>query len=434
MKNSNRQLSALITASFILMSGCAHVNVNDDADDLPVNPDDFTTSINYDDLQHCSFNEEDFGTDYNGYSFRIMSQVLSHSGNDENVMISPASIMFAMDLAAAGANGNTLAQMTDLFSEGADPLEQQAFAASMMDRINSSQGVEFSCANAIWTNSSIMTTGLNPAYQDYVDEYFHAEADEEPFSMDTVVEINGWIDEHTNGMIDHVLDELEEDAAAVLVNAIAFEGSWAEAYEDYQVQPMTFTTSQGNDIDVDMLCGDSYYYYETAEATGFIQSYEGGDYALLVMLPTDESISANEFLADFTVEDYNEFLESRTSDYDVYTRLPEFSYDYTTGLNNVLEELGVVDAFSSTDADFTGVGIARDDRNLYIGQVLHKTHIELDRNGTRAAAVTVIVMDAASACLPEETETRYVYCDRPFAYAIVDTSTMNPIFLGTYNG
>lgn len=434
MKNFTKQLTAIMMASLMLMSGCVRTTRNDDDNDLPVNPDDFTTSINYDDLENCSYNEENFESDFNDYSFRLMSQVLSHEGATENIMISPASIMFAMDLAAAGANGDTLTQITDLFSEGADPLEQQAFAASMMDRINSSEDVEFTCANAIWTNQDIMTTGLNPDYQNYVNEYFHAEATEEPFSMATVNEINEWIDEHTNGMIDHVLDELEPSAATVLVNAIAFEGAWEEAYEDYQVQPMTFTTADGNEMDVDMLCGDSYYYFENAEATGFINYYEGGQYAMLVMLPTDETASANEFLADFSAEDYAEFVASRTSDYDVYTRLPEFSYDYTTGLNTVLKELGVVDAFDDDNADFTGIGIARDDINLCIGSVLHKTHIEVDRDGTRAAAVTVIVMDGATACAPEEVETRYVYCDRPFAYAIVDTQTMNPIFLGTYNG
>lgn len=435
MKNFTKQLTAIMMASLMLMSGCARTTRNDDdVNELPVNPDDFTTTIDYEDLDRCSYDEDSFESDYNGYSFRLMSQVLANTGADQNVMISPASIMFAMDLAAAGANGDTLTQITDLFSEGADPLQQQAFAASMMDRINSSEDVVFTCANAIWTNQDIMTTGLNPDYQDYVDEYFHAEATQEPFSMDTVVEINSWIDEHTNGMIDHVLDELESNAAAVLVNAIAFEGAWEEAYEDYQVQPMTFTTSTGEEIDVDMLCDDSYYYYESSEATGFIRTYEGGEYALLVMLPTDESISANEFLANFSDEDYNEFIASRTSEYDVYTRLPEFTYDYDVTLNETLRELGVVDAFSDSAADFTGIGITEGDRNLYIGRVLHKTHIELDRNGTRAAAVTVIVMDAANACLPEETETRYVYCDRPFAYAIVDTETMNPIFLGTYNG
>ena len=161
--------------------------------------------------------------------------------------------------------------------------------------------------------------------------------------------------------------------------------------------------------------------------------YEGGEYALLVMLPSDENVSANEFLSDFTYEDYEEFVNSISYDYEVYTRIPEFDYDYDITLNNVLYNLGVEDAFSDTDADFTGIGFADSGNNIYISRVLHKTHIELDREGTRAAAATVILMDEACA-MPVENEIRYVYCDRPFAYAIVETDTMNPMFIGTYNG
>lgn len=439
MKNFTKRITTLVMASAFLLSGCSvnQIRRSDDDDnrsELPIDPDAFNTTIDYEDLQNCSYNAQDFNSDYTDYSFRLMSQFLEQEGSDTNVMISPASIMFAMDLAAAGANGDTLTEITNLFSEGADPMEQQAFAAAMMDRINSSDDVEFHTANAIWTNQLRMSSGLNPEYQDYIEEYFDAEADQEVFSMDTVEEINSWIDEHTNGMIDHVLDELEPEAAAVLVNTIVFEGPWAEAYEDYQVQQMTFTTSTGSETEVQMLCDSSHYFYENEEATGFIRYYEGGQYALLVMLPTDESISANEFLADFSAEDYNEFISNRTDEYDVYTRIPEFEYDYISNINGILQDLGVQAAFDSENADFTGIGLCDNGNRLSIGSVLHKTHIELDCDGTRAAAATVIVMDGATAVAPEEVETRYVYCDRPFAYAIVDSSNMNPIFLGTYNG
>ncbi|MBR1797698.1 MAG: serpin family protein [Clostridiales bacterium] len=436
MRNTTTKITALLMASVIMMSGCQGRNNSrrSTREEKPSDPEMFNTTIDYEDLDRVSFNEQDFNSDYNSYSFRLMSQVLSGEDSDANVMVSPASIMFAMDLAAAGANGDTLTQITDLYAEGSDPQEQQAFAAAMMNRINASEDVVFNTANAIWTNDNRMSSGLNPDYQDYVEEYFDAQANQEAFSMDTVNEINSWIEENTNGMIDHVLDDLEPEAIAVLVNAIAFEGNWAEAYEDYQVQTMSFTTASGEDIDVDMLCDETSVYYESDKATGFIKYYEGGQYAFLTMLPSDESISANEFLSGFTAEDYNDFINSRTYEYQVYTRLPEFDYDYDTNLNRVLMSLGVTEAFDEDNADFTGIGFADDGGNIFIGRVLHNTHIELDRNGTRAAAATTIVMLDGTACLPDEEMIRYVYCDRPFAYAIVDTETMNPIFLGTYNG
>ena len=433
MTTFTKKLTAMMIASMMVLSGCSMVT-SDEEDQFPTDPDLFNTSIDYDELSRCSYEADDFVSDYNDYSFRLMSQVLSAEDSNRNVMVSPASIMFAMDLAAAGSNGNTLSQITNLFSDGADPLEQQAFAADMMNRINSSEGVSFSCANAVWTNRLRMSSGLNPEYQEYIEDNFDSEAIAEEFNAQTVDEINSWIEDHTSGMIDHVLDELRPQTVAVLVNAIAFEGDWEVSYEDWQVNEMTFTTSMGDEIDVDMLCSDSEYYFENDVATGFIKEYAGGEYALLVMLPTDESISANEFLADFTADDYNSFIASRTSEYDVYTQIPEFDYDYDTSLSDALVALGVVDAFDEDLADFTGIGVADSGNNIFISQVLHNTHIELNREGTSAAAATVIVMEDVASAPIEMNESRYVYCDRPFAYAIVDTETMNPMFIGTYNG
>ena len=434
MKNITKKITALMMATALLSTACARQTthrqeVNNRNSDI-----EFNTAIDYSELEQCSYEENQFSEDYNAYSFELMSQVLANEASDSNVMISPASIMFALDMTSAGANGETLRQIVDLFSEGADPLEQHAFAADMMNRINDSEGVEFSCANAVWANETFLSSGFNPDYEDYIQEYFNAEINEEAFGPSTVSEINDWVDEHTSGMIDKVLDQIDPETAAVLVNPIAFEGEWASQYEDYEVNEMDFTNADGQTSTVQMLCRTENFYFENAEATGFINYYEGGQYAFLVMLPTDESISANEFLMNFDGDDYAEFVSSRTNEYDVYTRLPEFEYDYDTNLNDVLEALGVETAFDEDDADFSGIAIPDNGLNLCISDVIHKTHIELDRNGTRAAAVTVVLMDVAGCPMPDETQIREVYCDRPFAYAIVDTSTMNPIFLGTYNG
>ena len=443
MKKSSIKITAALIASAVLFSACTDTSSgrrnrrdrddDDDESEVVFTPDDFNTTLDYSELDQCSYSEENMNTDYHSYSFDLMRQVLAQEERDANVMISPASVMFALDVCAAGANGDTLSQITNLFSEGADPLEQQAFASDLMTRLNESQDVEFSVANAIWSNSDMLASGINPDYADFIDEYYDAEAVAEPFSMSTVEEINNWIDDKTDGMIDRVLEEINPDAAFIIANAIAFEGQWADPYLDHQVNTDTFTTASGDQIDVQMMNGSEYFYYESDKATGFFKYYSGGQFALVVMLPTDETISANEFLENFSAEDYEEFISSRTTDYDVYTKLPEFTYDYDTLLNQPLVEMGATAPFSYEDADFTGIGIPDNDENVFISRVIHKTHIELDRNGTRAAAATVVEM-AAGCALDPDPAIRYVYCDRPFAYAIVDTANNNPIFIGTYNG
>jgi Serine protease inhibitor len=124
MKNISQTISTVLIASMILASGC--FDVKSAQDQHPTDPDIFNPGINYEDLETCSYSEDDFASDYQDYSFRLVSSVLANDDTNTNVMVSPASIMFAMDLAASGANGDTLTQITDLFSEGADPLEQQA--------------------------------------------------------------------------------------------------------------------------------------------------------------------------------------------------------------------------------------------------------------------------------------------------------------------
>ena len=434
MKRYTFKAAAAVLSLGLLLSGCGIDNSGSkrNKEDSDSKDADFVTSVDYEDIETVSFDQDSMSNEYNSYSFELMSQVLSRESNDTNVMVSPASVMFALDMCSAGANGDTLDQIINLFADGADAPAQHAFAAAMMERINSSQDIEFSCANAVWVNSARMSSGLNPDYEDYIEDYFDAEITAEDFDSNTVNEINEWVDDNTDGMIDRVLDELEQQTVSVLVNAIAFDGNWLDPYEEDQVRREDFTTSSGDVITVDMLNGTEELYYETDRATGFLKYYDGWQYALIVMLPVDESLSANEFLAGFTGDDFSEFINSGTYEYDVYTKIPEFDYDFDTNLNAVLSDLGVTDAFDEDLADFRGIGLPDSGGNIFIGKVIHKTHIELDRSGTRAAAATAVVMYDAACEAPAEF--REVYCDRPFAYAIVDTESMNPIFIGTYNG
>ena len=171
-------------------------------------------------------------------------------------------------------------------------------------------------------------------------------------------------------------------------------------------------------------------YYESDKATGFVKFYKGGDFAFLAILPTDETISANEFAKNFTAEDYEEFITSITFDYVVISKMPEFETDFNIEMNDTIEGLGADTVFDPDAADFSG--IAGDPGDLYISKIIHKTHIEIDRNGTRAAAATAGFLSGSgeNQVIPEY---RYVECDRPFVYAIVDVKTMAPVFIGTVN-
>ena len=172
------------------------------------------------------------------------------------------------------------------------------------------------------------------------------------------------------------------------------------------------------------------YYYESDKATGFSKLYDGGKYKFVAILPKDEKSDANTFMAGFTPEDYSKFIGSATREYEVHSKIPKFKNEYDVILNDALKDLGINDAFDPGKADFTG--IAHTEENMFISQVLHKTFIELDEKGTKAAAATAITMGTASAEAPMK-KMKEVICDRPFAYMIVDCENDKPVFIGTVN-
>ena len=131
--------------------------------------------INFKDVEKTDYDQKLMDQEYRRYCFGILSQTIKDRGTGENVMISPASIMMALDMVAAGAKGDTLKELTDLFAAGQGPLTQQAYAADLMDKINGSQDIRFTCANAVWNNGLLLGDSVNMDYVDYIQDTFLAE-------------------------------------------------------------------------------------------------------------------------------------------------------------------------------------------------------------------------------------------------------------------
>lgn len=423
-KKDIRIITGVMAASLIF-SGCS-VNLKKDKP-LKENPN-VKTEINLDKVAETQYDRNLMEKEYRRFSLDLLNQTIKDADGEGNVMVSPASVMMALDMVAAGAKGDTLKQLTDVFAKGQGALDQQAYAAALMDKINGSKDVEFTCANAVWNNEKLLGDGINTRYVDYIKETFLAEYKAEAFGNGTADEINKWADEHTKHMISEIVKDIDPYTAMILVNAICFDGKWETEYEDYQVNTGKFTKADGSTQDVMFLSDETRDYFETDKATGFMKAYKGGEYAFLAILPKDGSISANAFAKDFTAEDYEKFIKSVTTQYDVLSKMPEFKSDFELTMNDTLKTLGAGDVFDENKADLSG--IAGEPGDLFVSKVIHKTHIEVDRTGTKAAAVTEVSVEVASA---EPPEFKTVNCDRPFVYAIVDVKTMTPIFIGTVN-
>ena len=412
-------------AAIMLLTGCAKSAPSE----KPLKNDPLVkTEIDLDKVATQKYDEDKMNDGYGEFTFKMLAMTAANA-QKSNIMISPASLMMALDMCAAGAKEETLKQLNDLFAKDTDPLEQQAFAADLMKRINNAQKVDFACANAVWSNENVLGDRVNSSYIEYIKKTFDADFRSVKFDNNTHNVINKWVDEKTKHMIPTLFSNpFNQKTAMVLVNAIRFEAKWKNGYQDGQISKRDFNGTEGKKT-VTMLSSTEYGYFSTMNATGFIKYYEGEDYAFVAILPNDRNISANDFLKEFTYEDYRKFIKSRKGE-EVITLMPEFKSDFMMEPVEYLKALGAKDAFDQDRANFKGIAETHPE-NIYITKVIHKTHIEVDSKGTKAAAATGIAMEA-NAAMPAQ-QPKEVICDRPYVYAIVDTLTMNPIFIGTVN-
>ena len=344
----------------------------------------------------------------------------AYEGGD--ALISPVSVLAALAMAEAGARGETLAQMEEVFGADAETM-RLALSAYM----SSVAGTEAKTANAIWFRDD-GTFEPDAGFLADCASFAGAEVFADEFTSALAGEINGWISEHTDGMIKDVLDKIDPDAVMYLVNALAFEADWAEQYEEYQVRDGEFIADGGVKT-VEMMYSEENIYLEGDGFTGFMKPYKGGRYAFAALLP-DETSSLEALLGSLTGETLADALENAQNT-PVETATPGFSSEYDAELSETLMGMGMADAFSGETADFSGMG--RSSRgNIYINRVLHKTYIDVTPQGTRAGAATVVEMSDESAPMVENA--KQVFLDRPFAYMIVDTQYNIPLFFGTVTG
>jgi serpin B len=177
-----------------------------------------------------------------------------------------------------------------------------------------------------------------------------------------------------------------------------------------------------------MMHSSEHRYLEDEQATGFIKYYEARRYALVALLPK-EGITVGEYVEGLTGEHLKQML-AEPEDIMVESAIPKFEMQYDVQMSEILQQMGITDAFSQNNADFSRLGIYHSDgSNIYISRVLHKTFISVAEQGTKAGAATVIELPATGAIVIPEYKT--VTLDRPFVYLLIDCETNLPFFIGT---
>lgn len=352
-------------------------------------------------------------------------RLFQHSEKDgENTLISPLSVISALAMTANGAEGRTLSQMEEVFGIPVSELNENIYAYTKALPVGDKY--KLSIANSIWFKDDESFYVEEDFLQSNAD-WYGAGQFKAPFNKQTLMDINKWVEENTDGMIKDILDSIPENAVMYLINALAFDAEWKNIYYDYQVQEGVFTKEEGLEQQVEMMYSTEHQYLLDENAVGFIKYYADEKYAFAALLP-NEGISVTDYVNSLDGERLASILADPV-DVHVNAAIPKFESEYKTELNDTLKLMGMTDAFDDTVSDFSGIGHSTIG-NLYISRVIHKTFISVDEKGTKAGAATVVEMKAESAIMePEEIKT--VYLDRPFVYMLIDCEANLPVFIGT---
>lgn len=334
----------------------------------------------------------------------------------KTTLVSPLSVLTALALVQNGAQGNTLAQLEQALG-GLDRDTLNAYMRAYCDFLTESD--ELKIANSVWTDSSAEAKRafLQKAVDSYSAQLFSA-----PLSDPKTVEsINSWVKKNTVGMIPKIIEKADRYAVMMLVNAIAFDAKWETPYKRSDIEKFEFTSYSGSKKKTDFMCSTENIYLKDGGAVGFMKPYKNGRFAFAALLP-DENTGIDDYVASLSGDKLMKIFLSAKHGNEVNVKMPKFRAEYSTQLIDTLKKMGVKDAFDSKTADFSSL---IENRDAYIATVVHKTFIEVDENGTRAAASTLVGADTMSLMEP------YSVClNRPFVYMIVDTETNLPLFIG----
>ena len=344
----------------------------------------------------------------------------------ENPVLSPLSAYLCLAMLMPGANENTKAEFEKIL--GADWDYVSALAADIAAQLEKTGGsTKLDLANSIWTDDDKAV--IEEEWLKTVKAYFGPDIYSADLPSDGALKaINKWVNDKTNGMIPKLHDEnYDKDTIMVLLNALYMKAEWAHKFDAESTYDREFTKSDGSAVTVPFMNMYEAYesYIKTEDAEGIMLPYDDGRLAFIALKP--DSGDARGYAASLTGAKLKELIAAAKADTFVTVNMPKFSTGYSVYLTDALKAMGMTDAFDPFLADLSGAGRGVDGP-LYISYVFQKVKVDVDEEGTEAAAVTEIA--TAEGCALPADEPIVLTFDKPFVYAIVDTETGVPLFMG----
>ena len=380
----------------------------------------------------CSPQIDDPAFDYNLKSARVIETnndfglelLKTVAGNEDspNLMISPASVSIALGMAYNGAETTTREAFEEVLNyEGLTREEVNEITRELIHvLVTNVQGNLLEIANSMWYHYGF------PVEEEFISlntHYYAAEVRELDFgSADAVKTINTWVSEHTHGKIDEIIDAIDPAVMMILINAIYFNCVWETEFDPKDTYSATFYNEDGTHFgQVDLMHLKSTFNASFTEEFGAVElPYKNGKFSMFLFLP-EEGSSVQDLILTLDASSWKNWLAGFGEVEKFSLEMPRFEFEYERTLAEDLKSMGLEVAFSDTEADFSGIT----SRDLYISDVIHKTYIKVNEEGTEAAAVTAIIMETTSAG-----PRNYLRLDRPFLFAITENSSKSILFMG----
>jgi serine protease inhibitor len=357
----------------------------------------------------------------NSFGFKLFSAV-NKSETAKSVFISPVSVSMALGMALNGANGSTQAAMIQTLEFAG--MTQADINASYKSLIALLSGLDpkvtLQIANSIWYRPEL---NVEQAFKQVNQQYFNAEINSLNFSDPNASKtINTWVDRCTKGKITEIVpNPIPAEMVMYLINAIYFKGSWTKSFDASVTRDDVFTLPNGSRTSCKMMYQkNKLKYYADNQLQAIDLPYGDAGFSMTVLLPA-VGTNIDDFADNLSQQAWISSTSRLTSD-EVELYFPRFKFEYDKTLNDMLKSMGMSIAFSRNDADFTNI----DKRGqLYISEVKHKTYVQVDEEGTEAAAVTSVGVGATSV-----RQSTVMRVDRPFVFVIRENSTGTILFIG----
>ncbi|XP_037365585.1 serpin B8-like isoform X2 [Talpa occidentalis] len=355
--------------------------------------------------------------------------MLGEENHSRNMFFSPLSISSALAMVFMGAKGNTATQMSQALclDKGGDV--HRGFQSLLAEVNKADAQCVLTTANRLFGEK---TCDFLPAFKDSCLEFYHAELEELPFAEDAEgcrKRINDWVAQKTEGKISEILGAGTVDPLTklVLVNAIYFKGKWNQPFDRKHTRGMPFKTSQEQKT-VQMMFKQAQFnlgYVDEVHAQVLELPYAGEELSMVILLPDDDT-GLHEVEKALTYEKLSDWTDPEKMTKDkVQVFLPRLKLEESYDLESVLRSLGMTDAFEEVRADFSGMSTKK---NVPVSKVAHKCFVEVNEEGTEAAATTAVVRNTR--CCKMEPR----FCaDHPFLFFIKHHKTNNILFCGRFS-